>query len=287
MVIGWLRTACSTRAATFSASSHGRLRQHDRELVAAEARAGVADAHLRVDAVRHLAQHRVAGQVAVLVVDALEVIDVDHQAGEGLVGALGARQLLAQARVQVAAVVEAGEEVGQPAAHQARAVHRVLDADGGDHAQVREEVARQLAREAERIQAREHQHPVELLVAAQRDERQAPGRVPPWHQQLVVGLAEGPEPGALQVRELRGDGHQRIHEVHPLQLLGDQPVAGEQVADLVLRVVQDQRTRRRAGTRCEAVISRSNSCVSELARSSSSSRSWVLRSSASLRPPTR
>ena len=80
------------------------------------------DAHLRIDAPRHLAQHRVAGQMPVLIVDALEVIHVDHQAGDRLAGPLRARQLLAQARVQIAAVVEAGEEIREPAAQEPRAI---------------------------------------------------------------------------------------------------------------------------------------------------------------------
>ena len=76
--------------------------------------------------------------------------------------ALRAGQLLAQPRVQVTAVVEAGEEVSETAAQQARAVDRVLDADRGHESQVREEVARQLRGEALRIAAGEHQHAIEL-----------------------------------------------------------------------------------------------------------------------------
>ena len=155
--------------------------------------------------------------------------------------ALRARQLLAQPRVQVAAVVETGEEVGKAAARQARAVDAVLDADGGHQPQVREEVARQLAGEADRVGAREHQHPVELLAAPQRDERQAPGRGQPRHQQLMVRLAVGPEPGAVEVRQLRGHGDQRIDEAHPGRLGRRGGITREQVADLVLRVVQDER----------------------------------------------
>jgi len=53
------------------------------------------------------------------------VIEVDHQAHDRLPGALRPRQLLAQARVQVAAVVEPGEEIGVAAAQQARAIDGV------------------------------------------------------------------------------------------------------------------------------------------------------------------
>ena len=73
--------------------------QHYGELVAAETRARVADAHFVIDTLRHLAQYRIAGQMPVLVVDALEVIDVDHQARDGQMFSLRARQLFAQAGV--------------------------------------------------------------------------------------------------------------------------------------------------------------------------------------------
>src|SRR5213079_1587062 len=81
---------------------------------------------------------------------------------------------------------------------------------------------------------------VELLVTAQRDEREAVGTRDPRQQQLVVGLVEGPEPGALEVGELRRQRRQRIHEAHSRRLLERQTVPGEQMPDLVLRIVQDQ-----------------------------------------------
>ena len=176
----------------------------------------------------------------VLVVDALEVIDVDHQAHQRMPGALRARQLLAQPRVQVASVVKAGEKIGEAAAQQPRAVDRVLDAERRDEPEVRQEIARQLLGEAERVGAREHQHPVELLVTPQRDQRETAGARGAGQQQLVVGLVEGPEPRALQVDELRSDRRERIDEAHALQLRRRQVVPGDQVPDLVLRVVQDQ-----------------------------------------------
>src|SRR6202042_3672502 len=106
---------------------------------------------------------------------------------------------LFQARVQVAAFVEAGEEVSESAAQQARAVNGVLDADRRHQSQVREEVARQILAETERIAAGEYQHALQLLVAAQRDEREAPRGLQSRHQELVVCLAKGSEPGPLEV----------------------------------------------------------------------------------------
>ena len=118
--------------------------QQDREFIAAESRAGVAGANLRLGTARDFLQRLVARQVAEAIVDLLEMIDVDHEAGERLAGTFGARQLFAQPVVEVAPVVPAGEEVGDPAAQQARAVHRVFEADGDDDAQVRQEIRRQV-----------------------------------------------------------------------------------------------------------------------------------------------
>ena len=121
-----------------------RAGQQDREFVAAEARAGVAGADLGLGAPRDFLERLVAGQVSEAIVDLLEVIDVDHEAGQRLAGAFGARQLLAQPVVEIAPVVPAGEEIGDAAAHQARAIDRVFQADRHDHAQVREKIRSQV-----------------------------------------------------------------------------------------------------------------------------------------------
>src|SRR5262249_10527834 len=62
---------------------HGAFRrrvgqQHD-ELVAAVARRDVREAQVRLDRLGEMAQHAVARRVAIAVVDALQVIRVDHQ----------------------------------------------------------------------------------------------------------------------------------------------------------------------------------------------------------------
>src|SRR6185295_14018304 len=105
------------------------LRQHDRELIAAETRADVTRPHLRVDALRHFAQHGIAGEMPVLIVDGLEAVHVDHEAADRLPKTLRPPELLTQARVEVAAVVKAGEEIREPAAQELRAIRGVLQAD--------------------------------------------------------------------------------------------------------------------------------------------------------------
>ena len=103
----------------------------------------------------------------------LKLIDVDHEAGQRLAGAFGARELLAQAIVEIAPVVPAGQEVRDAAAHQPRAIHRVLQADRDDDAQVREKIRRQIAGETLRIAAAERDHADRAVVARQRDQRDA------------------------------------------------------------------------------------------------------------------
>ena len=58
--------------------------------------------------VGHLLQAQVAGLVTIVVVVALEMIDVDHQQRQRLVLAGGAVALFGQAGVEVAAVADAG-----------------------------------------------------------------------------------------------------------------------------------------------------------------------------------
>jgi hypothetical protein len=57
------------------------------------------------------AEDLVADGVAVVVVDVLEVVDVDHQHADGVAVAAGAGDLLLAEAEEVAAVVEAGEPV--------------------------------------------------------------------------------------------------------------------------------------------------------------------------------
>ena len=60
--------------------------EQDGELVAAEARDGVARAHARAQALGDRDQQLVADRVAERVVDGLEVVDVDEQDGDGRIG---------------------------------------------------------------------------------------------------------------------------------------------------------------------------------------------------------
>ena len=85
--------------------------QHD-ELVAAVAGDDVVVAQLAAHRLGDRAQDVVPGQVAVLVVDRLEVVEVEQQAGQRGAGAARAGDLLAHAQVQRAVVEQPGQGVG-------------------------------------------------------------------------------------------------------------------------------------------------------------------------------
>jgi uncharacterized protein (DUF1778 family) len=101
---------------TFSASSVRALgvgaRREDHELLAAVARAQVAAAHRAVQDLRDPQQDLVAGRVAEPVVQALEVVDVDHEDRERLLRALDAPDLAREVVLEEAVVVQPREPVG-------------------------------------------------------------------------------------------------------------------------------------------------------------------------------
>ena len=84
--------------------------QEHRELLATVAGRRVLGAHGPADGVRHGPQHAVTGGVAEAIVEDLEVVDVDHEDAQAVVGAT-ARPLHVQGFVEVAAVGQAGQRV--------------------------------------------------------------------------------------------------------------------------------------------------------------------------------
>ncbi len=103
------------------------LGQKERELLAAEACGDVVVAELRPEDLGHAPEHRVAGQMAVVVVDVAEQVEVGHHHRHRTLEAGGAGDLGRERRREVASVVEAGLRVDarlrlQPR-HGQRAVH--------------------------------------------------------------------------------------------------------------------------------------------------------------------
>ena len=87
------------------------LDQDRGELVAADARDHVGGADMFREQLRDMAQHRIAGPVAKLVVDGLEVIEVDESEHSGAAVPARDRQRPLELVIESATVVEAGQLV--------------------------------------------------------------------------------------------------------------------------------------------------------------------------------
>ena len=104
-----------------------RLRQQDRELLAAEAGRNVVVAQLGAEDLGDALQHRVAGEVAVGVVDLAQQVEVGHDQRQRPLEALCAAELLRQRRGEVARVEEAGLGVDARLGLQLRHRERPVD----------------------------------------------------------------------------------------------------------------------------------------------------------------
>ena len=175
---------------------------------------------------RYLLERGIARQVPVTVVDALEPVDIDHQAGDRSAAPLCTGQLLLQPLLQVAPVVPAREEIGDARAHQAGAIDRVLDAYRGDGSEVRQKIRAVMPRESGRITAAETQCAGDAVLSRQRQKGDALEVLGPGKQQVMIRPDEGAEPRFVQNRQLRRQADQRIDEENLLELL--RPVAARQ-----------------------------------------------------------
>ena len=106
-----------------------RLREQDRELLAAEAGRHVVGAERLLEDVRDALQHRVPGEVPVAVVDVALKVEVGDEHGERSLEALGALDLLVKGGLEVARVVEARLRI-EPCLHlELRDAQRPVDQD--------------------------------------------------------------------------------------------------------------------------------------------------------------
>ena len=115
-------------------------RHDDRELLAADPADDVRRANGRAQDVRDLEQELVADAVPVDVVDLLEVVHVEHHERDRVALRRRANDLLAQAIVERAVVVEAGQRVGRGLVLEPGADVGVVDRERGRVAEARREV---------------------------------------------------------------------------------------------------------------------------------------------------
>ena len=102
-------------------------RHDDRELLAADPAHRVARAHGREEDRRDLGEDVIAGRVAVHVVDALEVVEIEHHERHGRLVGRGDEELLPEPLVERAVVPEARQRVGLGLVLERRADVRVVD----------------------------------------------------------------------------------------------------------------------------------------------------------------
>ena len=103
--------------------------EDDRELLAADSADHVRGSNRGPEHVRDLDEQLVADPVAVDVVHLLEVVQVEHDEGDGVVLCRGTHDLLPKPIVERAMVVEAGERVGRRLVLEPRADVRVVDGE--------------------------------------------------------------------------------------------------------------------------------------------------------------
>src|SRR5213593_883601 len=114
------------------------FRDDDAELIAAVADHDVGLTAVALDEVGEMSEDAVTDAMAVVVVDHLEVVEVEHDQGKRCLAAGGAAQLALQALLEEPVVVEAGETVGQGlllAGHQPFKHHETVDSLSGEHRQ--------------------------------------------------------------------------------------------------------------------------------------------------------
>ena len=188
------------------------------------------------DTLCDLFERDVAREMAVAVVDALEAVDVDHQAGDGAGPPLRAGQLLLQALLQVAAVVPPVRKSVMPARSSRARLTAFSMQTAATAPRCDQKVGSVMAREARRVAAAEAQRAGGKILAGQRHQGGAFQIRDARKKQMMVRADEGAEPWLVQGGELRRQADQRIDEENLLELLGPVAAGHEQMADLVLRI---------------------------------------------------
>jgi len=134
------------------------------------------------------AMARVAGEVAVFVVDAFEMIDVEYQTHERRLLAPTTCELFSEPGLEVAPVVPARQRVGEAALNQPGAVDGALETEGRHAGEVAEKVGCMRCGEAIGIVAREMQAAGDARAPDERQQRHARERGRAREQMSVRGL---------------------------------------------------------------------------------------------------
>src|SRR5216683_1805381 len=213
-------------------------RQHHHELVAAVAGHHVHLADVPLERHGDAAQHRVADGVPVGVVDLLEQVQVHHQDGQLVAEPQAARQLLLEAREQVAAVGDAGERVRERQVAGLLVEARVGDGQAGLGGEGLREPDF-LGREPVHGRPVQVHHAHDAALRAQRDAEERAGRPA---QPLVVEVLRIPlhvgHVDGLPLRRRRAAHAFAETEAHPARR--GEPLADDGLDDQLVRGLLEQ-----------------------------------------------
>ena len=106
------RDGCTQAFTDLECPAQFRLRHDDDELFTSEATRQIDAACVAPKARRKIAQHRIAGVMAVRVIDALEVIDIGNQERDGAAGLVRLGYQRRQMRFHITAIVEPSQTIG-------------------------------------------------------------------------------------------------------------------------------------------------------------------------------
>ena len=154
-------------------------------------------------------------------------------------------------RLQISPVAPARERVREAAADQARAIDRILEAEGRDDGEVVQEVGREMPGEPAAFVAAEIDAADDVSLARQRKQRDALETRVGWKQRRVIGTRELPEPRPVRRRELRGQRVHRVDEQDAFVLAGALSLGYQQVPDFVLGIREHERDGREPITRAQ------------------------------------
>src|SRR3954451_12133819 len=206
------------------------LRKDDAELVAAEAHHFVDAAHRAEDPLRLFLQRARSGQMAVEVVDHLQVVEVEKDDAEERAVAARALDLFAEIRLEEAAIEGLGEGVSHRKIAAARQLIDVAE-DSGDRGEVARDVAARLLIDFIVRADRHFDHADQVLLELQREDD---------HAGAAVERDEAPRgEGALQ--EIGRDAGKELAGLVIVRVVAE----ADHVA-LEPRVVQEERPAREA-----------------------------------------
>lgn len=188
------------------------LRQQQGKLFAAITGGDVGQAQALLNPECQFAQYAVTGAVSMQIINLLEVVGINEQAAQGVLVTQRPGDLFLESALKIAAVVQAGQGVGESGDHQMLPVGGVLQADGADGGQAVEEVAGVMAGEAVGIVAAKANEADQLAASDHGQDGDALQGLGGRKQDGVFMVQVGSEPGGLVAGMFGREGGDLIDE---------------------------------------------------------------------------